>query len=169
MKSIRFRLLIAAMAILLGTVAAQSQTADAASAAPPPPMHGRGQWGMDGHMMGFFADYLNLSDAQQTQMKTAMQKERPTMKPLFQQSRQIDQQLRQYVEGTYDEAKVQALATQKAQIEAQLTVAQARLHNELFQLLTPDQQSKMKDMEARHQARMAKHMQQAPPASTDQQ
>jgi protein CpxP len=169
MKSIRFRLLIAAMAILFGTVAAQSQTADVTSAAPPPPMHGRGQWGMDGHMMGFFADYLSLSDAQQTQMKTVMQKERPTMKPLFQQSRQIDQQLRQYVEGTYDEAKVQALAAQKAQIEAQLTVAQARLHNELFQLLTPDQQGKMKDMEARHQARMAKHMQPAPPASTDQQ
>jgi protein CpxP len=132
-------------------------------------MHGHGQWGMDGHMMGFFADYLNLTDAQQAQMKTVMQKERPAMKPLFQQSHQIDQQLRQYVEGTFDEAKVQALATQKAQIEAQLTVAQARLHNELFQVLTPDQQGKMKDMEARHQARMAKHMQQSPPPSTDQQ
>jgi Spy/CpxP family protein refolding chaperone len=168
MKPIRFRLLIAALAVLLGTVVAQSQTADTA-APPPPPMHGHGQWGMDGHMMGFFADYLNLTDAQQAQMKTVMQKERPAMKPLFQQSHQIDQQLRQYVEGTFDEAKVQALATQKAQIEAQLTVAQARLHNELFQVLTPDQQGKMKDMEARHQARMAKHMQQSPPPSTDQQ
>jgi protein CpxP len=169
MKSIRVRLLIAATAVLLGTALAQSQSADAAAAPPPPPPHSRGQWGMDVHMMGFFADYLNLTDAQQTQMKTVMQKEQPAMKPLFQQAHQVDQQLRQYVEGAYDEAKVQALASQKAQIEAQITVAQTRLHNELFQVLTPDQQGKMKEMEARHQARMAKHMQSAPPAPTDQQ
>jgi Spy/CpxP family protein refolding chaperone len=168
MKPIRFRLLIAALAVLLGTVAAQSQNADAAPAPPPPPMHGHGEWGMDGRMMGFFADYLNLTDAQQTQMRTIMRKEQPTMKPLFQQSHQIDQQLRQYVEGTYDEAKVQALATQKSQIEAQLTVAQTRLHNELFQVLTPDQQGKMKDMEARHQERMAKHGPDAPPPPPEQ-
>jgi Spy/CpxP family protein refolding chaperone len=167
MKPIRFRLLIAALAVLLGTVAAQSQTADAA-APPPPPMHGHGQWGMDGHMMGFFADYLNLTEAQQTQMKTVMQKEHPAMKPLFQQSHQIDLQLHQYVEGTYDEAKVQTLATQKAQIDAQITVAQTRLHSELFQVLTPDQQGKMKDMEARHQARMTQHMQDAPPPPPEQ-
>ncbi len=59
-------------------------------------------------------------------MKTIMQKEHPAMKPLLQQQRQIDQQLRQYVEGTYDRAKVQALATQKAQVEVQMTVAADR-------------------------------------------
>ena len=70
-------------------------------------------------------------------MKAIMQKEHPAMKPLFQQQHQIDQQLRQYVEGTYDEVKVRALATQKAQIEAELTVAQTRIHNQMYQLLTP--------------------------------
>jgi protein CpxP len=115
------------------------------------------------HRMGFFARSLNLTDDQKTQMKAIMQKERPTMKPLFQQQRQIELQLRQYVEGTYDEAKVQALATQKAQIEAQITVQQTRTHNQMYQLLTPDQQSKLKDMEARHQARMQQRTKQAPP------
>ena len=38
MKSIRFRLLIAAMAVLLGSAIAKSQTAT--DAPPPPPMHG---------------------------------------------------------------------------------------------------------------------------------
>ena len=66
------------------------------------------------------------------------------MKPLRQQSHQIEQQLRQYVMGTYDEAKVRTLATQKAQIEAELTVAETRIHNQLFQLLTADQQSEAK-------------------------
>jgi protein CpxP len=128
-------------------------------------MHGHAHgYGMEGHHMQFMAKYLNLTDDQKTQMKGVMQKEHPAMKPLFQQSHQIDQQLRQYVEGPYDEAKVRTLATQKAQVEIEMTVAQTRIHNEMFQLLTPDQQTKMKEFEARHENRMQKHMQEAPPA-----
>ena len=167
MKSIRFRLLIAAVAVLLGTAISKSQTA--ADTPPPPPMHGNHhEFGMGEQMLGFFADYLNLSDAQQAQMKSILQKEHPVMKPLFQQSHQIDLQLRQYVQGTYDEAKVRALATQKAKVDAEITVQKTRIHNELFQVLTADQQAKMKEMEARHEARMQKHMHDAPPAPEEQ-
>jgi len=164
MKSIRFRLLIAALAVLMGSAIARSQTADAA---PTPPMHGH-HFGMDDHMMGFFmgffAKQLNLTDEQKTQMKAVMQKEHPAMKPLMQQQHQIERELRQYVEGTYDEPKVRALATQKAQVDVELTVAQTRVHNELYQLLTTDQQAQLKEMEAKHEARMQEHMKQAPPA-----
>ncbi len=168
MKSIRFRLLIAALAVLMGTAIAKSQTADDA-APPPPPMHGH-DFGMNGHMMGFFAQKLNLTDDQKAQMKAIMEKEHPMMKPLFEQQRLIEQQLRQYVEGTFDQAKVQALATQKAQLEAQLTVQQTRVHNEMYQLLTADQKTQLKQMEADHEAhmqeRMKQHMgQDAPPAA----
>ncbi len=157
MKSIRFRILIAAVAVLLGMTIAKSQAAD--DAPPPPPMHGHGYGMGHDHMMGFFAKKLNLTDDQKAQMKAVMHKEHPTMKPLFEQQHQIDLQLRQYVEGTYNEAKVQALATQKAQIQAQLTVAETRIHNELYQVLTPDQQSQFKQMQADHEARMQQHMQ----------
>jgi len=170
MKSFRYRLLIAAMAVLLGSAIAKSQTA--ADAPPPPPSHsheyGMGHRGMYFHRMGFFSKALNLTDDQKAQMKTIMQKEHPAMKPLFQQQRQIDQQLRQYVEGPYDEVKVRALAAQKSQVETELTVAQTRIHNQMYQLLTPDQQSKLKEMEANHQARMQQHMHQAPPAPPEQ-
>jgi protein CpxP len=166
MKSIRIRLLIAAMAVLLGSAIAKAQSADTA---PPPPMHGHGhEFGMEGHRMGFFAKSLNLTDDQKAQMKTVMQKEHPTMKPLFQQERQIDQELRAYVEGPYDEAKVRTLATQKAQIDVERTVAETRVHNQLYQLLTADQQAKLKQMEANHEARRQKHMNQAPPAPPEQ-
>jgi protein CpxP len=165
MKSFRFRLLIAAMAVLLGTAIARSQTTSDA----PPPMHGHGQgYGMEGHKMGFLAKSLNLTDDQKAQMKTIMEKNHTTLKPLMQQSHQIEQQLRQYVEGPYDETKVRTLATQKAQIEVELTVAHTRVHNQLYQLLTPDQQAKVKEMEAKHEARMQKHMNQAPPAPPEQ-
>jgi Spy/CpxP family protein refolding chaperone len=164
MKSIRIRLLIAAAAVLLGTVLGHAQTADEA-APPPPPMHGHGDWGMGGgHRMEFFADYLNLTDAQQTQMKTILQKERASLKPLMLQMRQTHQALRAYEQGTFDEAKVRAIAAQQAQAQVELMVAETRVHNELFQVLTPEQQTKMKEMETRHEARMAKHMHQAPPA-----
>jgi protein CpxP len=162
MKSIRFRLLIAALAVLMGSTIARSQASDDATPAPPPHEHMAGMGG--GHMMGFFAKKLNLTDEQKTQMKAVMQKEHPTMKPLFQQQHQIDQQLRQYVEGPYDEAKVRALATQKAQVEVELTVAQTRVHNELYQLLTPDQQTQLKQMKANHESHMREHMHGAPSA-----
>lgn len=166
MKSFRFRVLIAALAVLLGSAIAKSQTAEEAT--PAPPMHGH-EFGMHEHMMGFFAHQLNLTDDQKAQMKAVMQKEHPAMKALFQQQHQVDLQLRQYVEGNFDEAKVQALAGQKAQVQAQMTVAETRIHNQMYQLLTPEQQSQLKDMEAKHEAHMQERMnRQAPPAAPEQ-
>jgi len=168
MKSIRFRLMIAALAVLLGSTIAKSQTAEDTPA--PPPMHGHGMgmgMGMEEHLH-FMAAKLNLTDDQKTQMKALMQKEHPAMKPLHQQMRQIDQQLRQYVEGNFDEAKVQALALQKAQIQAQMTVQETRTHNALYQLLTTDQKAQLKQMEADHESRMQQRMGQKPPAPAEE-
>ena len=166
MKSIRSRFLIAALAVAMGSIVAKAQTADAP---PAPPMHEHGhEFGMGGHMMGFFAQKLNLTEDQKTQMKTVFQKEHPTIKPLMQQEHQIDQQLRQYVEGSFDQDKVQALANQKAQIQAQMTVAETRIHNQMYQLLTPDQQSQLKQIEAKHEARMQEHMNQQPATPPEQ-
>jgi Spy/CpxP family protein refolding chaperone len=164
MKSFRFRLLIATLAVVLGSAIAKSQTA--ADAPPPPPMHGH--FGMEGRGMGFFTKSLNLTDEQQAQMKTIMENAHTSMKPLRQQSQQIEQKLLQNVMGTYEEKTVQTLAAQKAQIDAQLTVAQTKVHNQLFQLLTADQQAKAKEMVANHEVRMQNHMHQAPPTPLEQ-
>jgi periplasmic protein CpxP/Spy len=158
MKSFISRLLVAAMAILLGSAIARSQTS--ADAPSSPPMRGH-DFSMEGNREGtlrFFAKALNLTDDQKAQMTALMQKEHPAMKPLFQQQHQIDQELRQYVEGSYDEAKVRALATQKAQVETELTVAQTRVHNGLYQLLTSDQRAQLKEMEAQRDARIEAEM-----------
>jgi Spy/CpxP family protein refolding chaperone len=167
MKTLRFRFLIAALAVLLGTAIAKSQTDDTAAPPPPPRPVDAHEFGMRGPMMGFWARQLNLTDEQKAQFKTVMQKERPTMKPLFEQSRQIELQMRQYAEGTYDEAKVRSLATQKAQVEAELDVQRTRIHNELFQMLTPEQQSKMKELEAQHEAHMPRGPQAPPPPAQE--
>ncbi|HZC23875.1 MAG TPA: Spy/CpxP family protein refolding chaperone [Candidatus Binatia bacterium] len=167
MKSISSRFLIAALAVLMGAAIARSQTADTP---PPPPAHPHAHR-MGGPGMEVFSRKLNLTDDQKTQMKAVMEKAHPTMKPLMQQQHQIDLQLRQYVQGTFDQAKVQALANQKAQIQAQLTVAETQVHNQMYQLLTPEQQSQLKEMEANHEARMQQHMNrmnEAPPAPPEQ-
>jgi periplasmic protein CpxP/Spy len=160
MKTIRNRFLIAALAVVFGTALANSQTA--ADAPPPPPMHGH-EFGMF-HMVGFYAKNLDLTDAQKAQMKEIIEKERPTIEPLMKQSHQIEQQLHQYEEGTYTESKVRPLATQQSKVELELTVQRTRIHNELYQVLTADQQAKLKEIEAEHQARMQQHMPDAPPA-----
>ncbi len=154
MKSIRFRLFVAALAVMLGGAIAKSQTADASA---PPPTHQHG-WGMRGHTMGFPFKQLDVTDAQRAQIKAVMQKEHSTMQPLMQQVHTMQQQLKQYSEGTYDEAKVQALVAQQSQTLVQLKVEETRIHNEIYQLLTTDQQAKMKEIEANREARMQQHM-----------
>jgi Spy/CpxP family protein refolding chaperone len=162
MKSIRFRFLIAAVAVMLGAAISQAQTADTTTAPPPPP-DGH-HFGMFGPMMGLPLKELDLTDAQREQVKGVMQKEHSTMKPLMQQMHQLDQQLKQYTEGTYDSAKVQALITQQTQTLVQLKVGESRIHSEIYQLLTSDQQAKLKEIEAAHEQRMQQHMQNTPPA-----
>lgn len=131
-------------------------------------MHGHG-FDMEGHGVGFFARYLDLSDAQREQMKAVMHKERPALKPLMQQLHQAREQLKQYEVGVYNEVKVRALAAQQAQTMVELTVQQTRIHNELFQLLTPEQQARMKEFESNREQRMQQHMHDAPPAPPQEQ
>jgi len=175
MKTIHIRFLAAALAVVFGTVMAHAQSTDATSTTPTPApqhyaMHRHG-FRHAGYRSGFFAGYLNLTDAQKTQMKSIMQKERETMKPLMQQMGQTRQQLHQFEEGNYDEAKVRTLAAQQSQAQVELTVERTKLHNELFQVLTPEQQAKMKEVEARRAERMQQRraQQQAAPAPAQEQ
>lgn len=156
MKSFSFRLLVAALAVTLGAALAHSQTSD--TQAPPPHAYKHG-FGPAGHMIAFYSKVLGITDAQKAQMKTVLQNEHATMKPLMQQAHQLEQQLRQYEEGAFDQAKVQALVSQQAQTLVQLKVEEARIHSELYQLLTPDQQAQLKQFEANRAARMQQRTQ----------
>lgn len=129
-------------------------------------MHGPAM--MAEHMLNYFTKALNLTEDQQTQAKAMVNNAEPALKTLLQQQHQIQTQLRDQAQGNYDAKQVQALASQKAQIDAQLTIAETQLHHQLYQLLTPDQQTQLKQIEANRQARWHERMQQdttpAPPA-----
>jgi periplasmic protein CpxP/Spy len=107
---------------------------------------------------------LDLSDAQKAQVKQIMAAERPTLKPLVQQEMQSRQQMTALVRGgSFEEAKAQPIAAQEAQVHSQIAVERAKIEAQIYQLLTPQQKSKLAEREARR-GRWAR--QQAPAEET---
>lgn len=164
MKASRFTILAAVMAVALLATVAFSQNVVKTSQG-----WGHHRGGLSARMMGINADYLDLTDAQQAQMKDILSKEKPTIRPLFQQLAQGRQQMKQLEAAPFDENKVRAAATAQSQAMIELMVQKARIKSELMAVLTPDQKDKMAKFEARRQARFQKHMQQAPSAPTTEQ
>ena len=156
MKFTRKNLIIAGVAIMLVAAVAVSQTVTKARH-----MHGMG-FGFDEHMLGFMTDYLDLTDAQQAQVKDIFAKEKPTIQPLIDQLKQGHHDLMQLeTSGTFDEGKVRALAAQHSQTMTELIVEKARVHNQIFQLLTPEQKAKATKLMQHHEQHMMNHN--APP------
>jgi protein CpxP len=120
-------------------------------------------------MLGFFTDYLDLTDAQQAQIKQIVAKEKPALQPLFAQEMQSREQMLQLIQsGTFDQAKAQAIATQEAQVHTQLEVEHARIANEAYQVLTADQKTKLAQYITKKQQRFEQHMQERQGAQSEQ-
>ena len=148
MKSNKLKLIVGALAVTILAAVAYSQTVKQVQ------MH-HGDGFFDGHALGFFTDYLNLTADQQAQVKAILDREKPAMKLLMQQQAQAHQELMQLVtSGNFDEAKAQSIANQQAQTLANLMVQKARVGSELFQLLTPDQKTKLTQFIAKHHGGM---------------
>jgi periplasmic protein CpxP/Spy len=159
MKSTRTRVLAISAALLVAVAVALAQG-----------MHGHGGPMGHGfeHMLGFYADRLDLTSAQQDQIKAIWQKEKPTLQPLMQQLKQFHSDMNKLgTDGAFDEAKVRALATQQSQTMIELAVQHARIKSEMVQVLTADQKAKLAQLQARHEERMQEHMQHTPEPPSD--
>jgi protein CpxP len=157
MRSAKFRTAITVLGLVLVAAVGIAQARHGGPGGP-------GEMGFGGHGFGFFTDYLDLTDAQQTQAKGILDKEKPTLQPLMQQIRQSRHDLMQLEQsGTFDEAKVRDLATKQSSTMTELTVQRARVASELYQLLTVDQKAKLADLMARREQRMQKHANSATP------
>ena len=123
-----------------------------------------------GHMMHFFSDYLDLTDAQQAQVKQILDREKPNMKPMFQQMMQSHKDMQAVVQAaTFDEAKARTVATAQAQNMIEIEVQKARVESELYQVLTPDQKTKMNEYMAKREQRMLQRKQTPPPSDSSEQ
>ena len=127
------------------------------------PMSGAAMFGGDmlgGRTLGHLVRQLELTDAQQAQVKEIIAREKPGFQPLMLQMAQNHQQMRQLVmAGGFDEAKVRELASQHTQTITELTVQRARVQSELFQVLTPDQKTKLTTIISQREQRFMNRMQ----------
>lgn len=100
---------------------------------------------------------LNLSDAQQQQVKSLVEAQRPALKALMQQMVSERQQMLAATQnGQFDAAKVQAIANQQGQTMANLIMARQELQSKIYSLLTPEQRTKYDQMQQRRLEHMQK-------------
>lgn len=118
-----------------------------------------------GGMLKHMTQQLNLTEAQQTQIKNIMADSRTRIKPLMQQLRQNEQAANANVTGSFDETQARAFAGKQAQIMSNLIVERQRTKSQIYSVLTPDQRQKalqlMQQHEQRRQERLQKKSDQA--------
>jgi Spy/CpxP family protein refolding chaperone len=110
---------------------------------------------------GFIAKQLQLTDAQQAQIKSLWQAEKPTLTPLLQQlATYRKQMLTATASGKFDSNQVSGIANQEAQVMAKLMVERQKLIAQAYnQVLTPDQRSKADQLRGRHEQHIDNWMQ----------
>jgi Spy/CpxP family protein refolding chaperone len=162
MKSKYFKIAAVVLALVVMAAIGVSQTVRRAH------MHGDGMFG--GPMLGYYVHKLDLTDAQQAQVKAIMAKEKPALQPLMLQMAQGHSQLRDLVmSGSFDEAKVRELASQQTPVLTELAVQYARIGSEMVQVLTPEQKTKLTALISQHEQRMMNRMQGKTPGQTQSQ
>ena len=92
---------------------------------------------------------LDLSDGQRTRVREIVEGQREAQKGLGDQARQLHDKLEMAIAGaSFDESTVRTLSADLATIQADMAVARARVFAEVVQILTPEQQTKLKDLQA---------------------
>ena len=115
---------------------------------------GKGFGRHNGWMLKHMTKQLNLTEAQQTQIKGIMAGERTKIKPLMQQLRQNEQAEQANINGTFDENQARAFAGKQAQLTADLIVEKERMRSQVYAVLTPEQRQKAQQlMQERQQHR----------------
>ena len=100
------------------------------------------------------ASQLNLSDAQKDQIKAIAQSHRDEWQSLADHASTARQGLRAAItSGTFDEALIRDKSAALAQAEADVAVTSARAFGEVFQILTPEQQAKLRSLQTEGQRR----------------
>ena len=154
---------VALLALVLCGTALLSYAQDA-DAAPAAGWHGHGQ-----HHMAWMAKQLNLTDAQKEQIKSMMQSQRATMRPLMQQlAENRKAMLAATANGAFDQAKVTTIANQQAQLMAQLTVQKESMQHQIYtQVLTADQRAQADQMRQKQLARIAQRVEKLSQPATE--
>jgi protein CpxP len=165
MTTKRLVLGVATGVLVLGVGAGVYATAQNTNQDPRPFSRGPGGPGGRGGRMGgpggpmgmlpMFARELNITDAQKAQIKTIADSHRDEWKALGDRARTAHEALQHAVTAdTVDEGLIRQRSAEVAAVEADMNVARARTHAEVFQLLTPEQKTQAKTLQSTAGERM---------------
>ena len=97
---------------------------------------------------------LELSDAQKEQVKTITQSHRDEVQKIAERTREAHRAIDQASSAdTLDEAAIRAQSTALAAAIADGAILRAKVNAEIFNVLTAEQQQKLKDLRAQRQER----------------
>ena len=125
--------------------------------------HGRG---MRGHgprmgMEGLPLRGLDLTDAQREQVRGIMTARQADFKAIGDRLKTAHEAQRQAVTRVpVDENEIRARVSEASAVEADFAIFRARIHEQVYQVLTPEQQAKAKTLAAERQKRRAERMEQ---------
>ena len=144
MKRFRSLTLTAVVTILL---------ASAAYAQGPGP-GGRGRADGFGRGVGLPLRALNLTYAQQQQIRTLTQQNREQTRAAFQRLRTaMDAQRKAVAAIPVNEALIRSTSQDLADAQTEVAIQQARMRTEIFGLLTPEQQAEAKKLQSERESR----------------
>ena len=87
-------------------------------------------------------DLLELTEAQQEQIRSIHEQERAGHEGLRQQMDDSQEQMRFLLDSdTFDESAIRTLATSQASLKTEMFVSRAKVKHQVFQLLNSDQQT----------------------------
>ncbi|MDQ5845632.1 MAG: Spy/CpxP family protein refolding chaperone [Acidobacteriota bacterium] len=115
-------------------------------------MHGQGKGEGRGHgdMVEHMFRELNLTDAQKQQVKAILEQTEATAGGIHTKLDEIRKQLdAATANGQFDETQVRSLASQKAQLDADMLVEHLRTKSKVFAILTPEQRTKAEELHKR--------------------
>ena len=106
-----------------------------------------GRGGPGGPLAGLPLRELNLTESQREQVKTIVDSQEAEMRTVGERAMAARTALHAATTSpTFDEALIRAKAAELAMVEADAAVARARIFADVFQILTPEQQAKVKEI-----------------------
>src|ERR1700730_9979135 len=106
--------------------------------------HGRANRPIIDRIVSRITRQLDLTDDQQTQVKSILEAERSKVAPLLAEAAKNRQQLHESTaSGKFDEAQVRSLATRQAQTMTEMIVEKERVKTRIYnEVLTAEQRTK---------------------------
>ena len=148
-RALRIFTIAALTATLLGSAAAYAQGPG------PGGFRGRGPGGPGGPGGGMPLRQLNLTEAQQQQVRQLMQRHREQTRSLMERLHTAHAARFQATETLpVNEAAIRATTQELVEVETDMTVHRARLQSDIHALLTPEQQQRLQQLRADRQAHM---------------